>query len=611
MRSQQLQRQIQRFTQREQRLHQLSLRFTWIRLGIAGVTLLLATLFFVQQQAALGWSIVGLGTLIFIPVVRQHRLVKRGLLKQILWLKYKKNQLARVQIDWDGLPPQPPAAHEPQHPFELDFDLTGPYSLHCLLDTCISEEGSNLLQSWLLQREPVAEAIAQRQQGIKELMPRGYFREQLWLQSELTKQEMHQPSQRRWQSSVILRWFNHVANEPYLPKVVGVLSGLAGLNLLLLGLHTSGWLTLAWWKLSWAVYGLVFFLQRHYIVGLFNQALSLDTELSKMRTVLAYLENSQFKPDSVLAIQLNALQQQTNRPSHQISVLGRILAAASLQNNLMLWFPLNALVPWDFFWSWHLLRRRQQLKEIVPLWLKTIWQIEALGALANWAWLNPGHVFPEWSTGTVMYCQQVGHPLIPPTQRINNDFHLKHWGEVHLITGSNMAGKSTFLRTLGLNLVLAYAGAPILAQRAQLPLTRLFACLRVSDSVTDGLSYFYAEVKRLKALLDALNTPHSLPLFFFIDEIFRGTNNRERLLGSQAFLQALIGQHGAGLVSTHDLELVKLADSEPRIQNFHFRETIASGKMCFDYRLQLGPCPTTNALRIMALEGLPIPPLMP
>jgi DNA mismatch repair ATPase MutS len=200
----------------------------------------------------------------------------------------------------------------------------------------------------------------------------------------------------------------------------------------------------------------------------------------------------------------------------------------------------------------------------------------------------------------------LGHPLLPDLQKICNDFTLTELGEIALITGSNMAGKSTFLRTVGVNLALAYAGGPVDAGSLQTGLFRLFSCIKVSDSVTEGTSYFYAEVKRLKALLLALEEARALPLFFLIDEIFRGTNNRERMIGSQAYVHALVEKNGVGLISTHDLELTKLADQAARIKNYHFRDDIRNGEMVFDYILHPGPCPTTNALKIMQQAGLPV-----
>jgi DNA mismatch repair ATPase MutS len=202
----------------------------------------------------------------------------------------------------------------------------------------------------------------------------------------------------------------------------------------------------------------------------------------------------------------------------------------------------------------------------------------------------------------------MGHPLISPEQKVRNDYRIDRLGEVHIITGSNMAGKSSFLRTAGINLCLAYAGGAVDALELQTSLFRLFTAIRVTDSVTDGISYFYAEVKRLKALLLELQRKDARPLFFLIDEIFRGTNNRERLIGSRAYIRALVGENGLGLIATHDLELVQLAQEMPQVSNFHFRDAIEDGRMVFDYLLRPGPSPTTNALKVMAEEGLPVPP---
>jgi DNA mismatch repair ATPase MutS len=228
--------------------------------------------------------------------------------------------------------------------------------------------------------------------------------------------------------------------------------------------------------------------------------------------------------------------------------------------------------------------------------------------------LDPAAAFPEVvdsdeaASGRqpIFAARAMTHPLLDADTKVANDFALGHLGELVIITGSNMSGKSTFLRTLGVNLSLAFAGGVVDAKAMQLIPFRLFTCINVSDSVHDGISYFYAEVKRLKALLAELERQHPLPLFFLIDEIFRGTNNRERRIGTRAYVHALAGGHGVGAISTHDLELVKLADTLSGVINYHFRETVADGRMVFDYRLREGPCPTTNALKIMEMEGLPV-----
>jgi DNA mismatch repair ATPase MutS len=286
--------------------------------------------------------------------------------------------------------------------------------------------------------------------------------------------------------------------------------------------------------------------------------------------------------------------------------VGRVVFAAGLRGNPVVWVLINTIVPWDMIFGWLLARYRAELAERMPVWLDTWYELEALSSLATFAWLNPDYQFPVIHAEGGLQATALGHPLLPYPTKISNDFSLTETGTVVIITGSNMSGKSSFLRTLGVNLVLAYAGGVVDGTRFETPLFRVFSTIRVNDSLTEGFSYFYAEVRRLKALLNALQAEHPYPLFFLIDEIFKGTNNRERLIGSRAYIRALVGGNGMGVVSTHDLELVQLADEIPQVLNYHFREDVVDGRMIFDYKLRLGPCPTTNALKIMQLEGLPV-----
>jgi DNA mismatch repair ATPase MutS len=268
---------------------------------------------------------------------------------------------------------------------------------------------------------------------------------------------------------------------------------------------------------------------------------------------------------------------------------------------------LNAFFPWDLLAAWQLGRQQAALTHSLPRWLAVWADLEALCSLATFAALHPGYPFPTLTaaeaTSLPFQAHQLGHPLIPAAGKVRNEVRLEHWGQVWLITGSNMAGKSSFLRTVGVNLALAYAGSVVDADHLEASLMRLYTSMRITDSLEDGISYFYAEVQRLHALLEALQDSEGQPLCFLIDEIFRGTNNRERLLGSRAYIRALLGGRGVGAVATHDLDLTQLEG----VENYHFREEVNEGRMVFDYRLRPGPCPTTNALTIMRLAGLPIP----
>jgi DNA mismatch repair ATPase MutS len=250
---------------------------------------------------------------------------------------------------------------------------------------------------------------------------------------------------------------------------------------------------------------------------------------------------------------------------------------------------------------------KDEIAHLMPRWLDAWYELEVLNSLANFAYLNPHYVLPNISSDANQFAaRNLGHPLLKPESKVCNDFESDEGRKIVILTGSNMAGKSTFLRTIGVNLCLAYAGAPVNADQLDTSLFRLFTCIKVSDSVQDGLSYFYAEVKRLQALLAAASVEGELPVLFLIDEIFRGTNSRERLIGSRSYIRALSQTTAVGLVATHDLELIKLAEEIPGVVNHHFREEVRDGRMVFDYRLRPGPCPTTNALTIMRLEGLPV-----
>jgi DNA mismatch repair ATPase MutS len=292
--------------------------------------------------------------------------------------------------------------------------------------------------------------------------------------------------------------------------------------------------------------------------------------------------------------------------------MSRLVAAAGLTQNPALKVLVNLVVPWDFYFAHRLKQYRATLATQVPVWLDRWFELEALISLATFSYLHPTYTFPTIHAGSAednrvpFHSVALGHPLIPGERRVCNDFTMDAVGDVVVVTGSNMAGKSSFLRTVGVNLCLAYAGAPVVARALETRRFRLFTSIRVSDSVIDGISYFYAEVVRLRALLTALEQDHPLPLFFLIDEIFRGTNNRERLIGSRAYLRAVTGRNGLGILATHDLELAALAETIPSLRNYHFREFVQDGRMHFDYRLRPGPCPTTNALRIMEMAGLPV-----
>jgi hypothetical protein len=598
-----LKKRIARFERRLAALNSLSDTYSWLRLGIflGGVAASLIIFFALGLRPA---TVLLLITLIaFSVAVYAQRRVEASILRHKIWIILKTQQIAHIELDWPHIPLPPFLAVPSQHPFALDLDLVGERSIAHLLNTAISYEGSLRLQEWLLTAKPDSAASLARQELVCELVPMIRFRDRLSLNAMLSQRK-------RNQQSAILQWLRQ-EDQPTaasLTPMLFVFTGLAALNAILWIANMAGVLP-PLWQFSVVIYLALYSWNVKRLGDVFETAAVIADELERLRAVFNQLETYPYKQITALKQLIAPFLDATKRPSAKLKRLSWIMSGASIRGNGLLWLLLNTLVPWDMVVAYFFQRIKADLATLMPRWLDIWFELESLGSLASFAFLNPEYTFPELLTdGTILRGKALGHPLIPFEQKVCNDFSIEHRGEVDLITGSNMAGKSSFLRTLGVNLCLAYAGGPVNATALSVSPFRLFTCIKVSDSVTDGVSYFYAEVKRLKALLDALQQKDALPLFFLIDEIFRGTNNRERLIGSRAYIQALVGQNGVGLIATHDLELIKLADELPKIENYHFEESIVDRQMIFDYKLRPGPSPTTNALKIMAMEGLPVPP---
>lgn len=601
-----LKRQTSRLQQQIGRLEKISSNYSWLRLilFLVGAGLTLTAFYFFQGWA--GWPVLLLSAVVFGVVAFLHNKVETALTKRRIWLSLKKTQIARIELDWSAIPPATTPLATGEHPFEIDLDMTGERSLHRMLDTAISQEGSLRLRKWLLDNAPNAATIAYRQKLVAELSRLNRFRGRLQLVAAMASREANQ----QFEGQKLLKWLDIPLNAPAVRQTFLALAGLSLGTIALAILRRLG-VVGDFWILTFILYLIIFWGRGWLIKNLYSDAWTLKDGLNRLEAVLKYIENYNYRPTPELHKLCQSFLDPQNKPSRQLRRATQIVSGASLQKNAILWFLTNLIIPWDYFFADRLNSTRSSLKKFLPTWLDTWFELESLSSLAEFAYLNPEYTFPEINPAAnaaqpVLQSSQLGHPLIPFEQKVPNDFTLEKLGQALIITGSNMAGKSSFLRTLGANLRLAYAGGVVNAVSLQVGLFRVFTCIKVSDSVTDGFSYFYAEVRRLKALLNELEKTEELPLFFLIDEIFRGTNNRERLIGSRAYVRALVGGNGTGAISTHDLELVKLADENPMILNYHFREEVVDGLMTFDYRLHSGPCPTTNALKIMELSGLPV-----
>ncbi|MCI0393450.1 MAG: hypothetical protein L0332_33100 [Chloroflexi bacterium] len=596
------QRQIRRLQRRLVQLERTSYTYSWVRLAIFTAGMIASGAFLFLEGSWLAWSTFFTTLLVFGLVVARHRRLETSIARHKVWLEMKATQIARMRLDWGHIPPSSLA---PDHPLALDLDLLGDHSLHRLLNTAVSRPGGERLGEWLVNPLTGHQQIEARQQLVRELVPLSLFRQRLALAATLAGR-----SGRRQEPERLLAWLQERPFPRSLRYWLVVFSALAAANLLFFLADLAG-LSPSLWKASLLLYLGLFLVKNRELGEPFAEATRLRDALEQLGAVFQQLEGYSYRRKPHLAALCAPFLDPAHRPSRLLARLNRVVNATGLRGNPLVWLALNVAVPWDFYFAYRLGQLKADIAHHLPVWMDAWIELEALGSLANLATVNPDYTFPEIvaggpDEGPVFQVQAAGHPLIPDPLKVCNDFTIDRIGEVALFTGSNMSGKSTFLRTIGINLVLAHAGGPVNARSLRTRLFRLCTCIRISDSVTDGISHFYAEVKCLKRLLVELETSQPLPLFYLIDEIFQGTNNRERLIGSRAYIRVLAGRPGVGLISTHDLELVSLAEEAPLVRNYHFQDEVIEDRMAFDYTVRPGPSPTTNALKIMRREGLPV-----
>jgi MutS domain V len=560
--------------------------------------------------------------ILFIYGWRSGGVLKRSSDRYTNLLRIKKTHVARITLDWDNIPPVEDE-REKDHPFENDLQISGLYSLHQLINTCYSDQGRARLRQWLLNRVPEPAAIRARQAAVRELTPLVSFRDKLQVYSQRTILDVNKQNDQE----AVLLWLDVPLGRrpPLFTLVISSIFSILVIGLFVLFLYglvpLTDVLIVFGVSLLWTVpmlrYRSRLFLDSSLMSAIFKQLHSVFSFIEKYPTannpqlqeVCGPFQNADPSPSKLMK-RLQRIAQYARLTQSQVITQAMMASGAGTSQGIATVF--NLIVPWDLFLSYFLAQCKDAARKNLPVWLDSWYELEALCSLATFAYLNPDYVLPELPTSKeqesspALRATRLGHPLIPDEDRIVNNVTLEHANDIMLITGSNMAGKSTFLRTMGINLCLAYAGGVVCAASLKTGFYEVDCCISVSDSLADGYSYFYAEVRRLRFILDRVRRKTAYPVFALIDEIFKGTNNRERLTGSHAYIYALAQAACLGAISTHDLELVTLSDELTQIKNYHFRDDVVKGEMVFDYTLYLGPCPTTNALKIMQKEGLPI-----
>jgi len=480
---------------------------------------------------------------------------------------------------------------EPEHPNALDLDLFGPHSLYQYLNRTSTFLGRRRLANWLTQ-VAAPSVIAERQQAIQVLTDELSWRQE-WQARGLETADA--PEQLR----LLLAWMEQ---PNYLRPHTWIRWALILLPVLTLGALAYCIPFQPWYICLLCVLPNAWILRRYMerINRTHQQTTHAEAALSRYASLINY--TSQLTAEApYLQSRLEVLATDAGKAikslSYQISQLNvRYNAFAII---------LNILGLWDLQWVYRLESWKDKYRTDLPKWFEALAELEVLSSFANAAHNNPEWNYPTLDEDTRLEAIQLGHPLLPVDQRVCNDLAMPTRGHIKLITGSNMAGKSTFLRTVGINLVLATCGAPVCAESLRTPVLQVYSSMRTQDALHESTSSFYAELKRLKFIIEAVERGDNI--FFLLDEILKGTNSRDRHTGSKALIRQLIEQGGGGLIATHDLELGVLEEQyDGAIENLCMEVRIENQQLYFDYKLEPGVSQSFNATLLMQNMGIRI-----
>ncbi len=490
---------------------------------------------------------------------------------------------------------------DPNHPYANDLDVFGPASLFEQLNTTQTPGGAAVLASWL--GEPAdPKTILARQRAVQELSELGELREEMALAGMGA-------SEGQRDAAPFLEWAGGACT------LHGKRGWLVALSLVLVActmtLLVLSWVVEASWTKGWLVgcalqIGLLIAM-RPRLEPILAPVCVKQSPLSTYHGLMALIEQQSFDDPRLCELQTHLREAGGATASGQMERLDKLVGLAAVRHNALVHIVADVFLLWDLWCAWLLDRWRAEQGSAVASWLASVSELEALASLATYAHEHPSHAWPGVDEASPqLRARGLGHPLIPADQRVTNDATLDGDTAALMVTGSNMSGKSTMLRSLGLNVVLAQAGAPVCATSLAISPLRVHTSIRVDDALDQGASRFYMEVRRLKTVVDALNEPGPTVLFL-LDEVLHGTNSRERNVGAKAVVRHLVARDAIGAVSSHDLGLVELERlTDGRVKNVHFEDHLEDDAMCFDYQMKPGPVGTSNALRLMRQLGIDV-----
>lgn len=549
---------------------------------------MLRLIIFLSALAAIYFSLgntrlilgIMLGTLVlFVFLVSRHADLVNKKDKLLALIKINEMEIKVLGRDYKGLPDGSRFV-DPLHHFSQDIDLFGKGSFFQYANRTVLEQGSEKLAQ--LFTENSFEGIQEKQEGIKELAQMAEWRQQYAAEATLVKTEIAAKS--------ISGWLN--AYTFFVPKVMKYIPMVFSLlSIIIAALYfmdfVSGYVLAFWFFMGLGITGS--YLGKINILSV--QTGKVQSVFQQYQKLIAEIEKTEFTSEL-----LKGRKAMVAREGRKISLVlhdfSRVLGALDQRNNMFFGVVGNGFLLWDLNQAYKIEKWIKNYGKEVDQWFDTIAFFDAYNSLGNFAFNHPTYAFPKLTDNdVVLKAADAAHPLLDPKKSVTNDFVIQR-EQFLIITGANMAGKSTFLRTVSLQIVMSNMGLPVCAGKVSYSPIKLITSMRTSDSLTDDESYFFSELKRLKFIVDQIQTDR---YFIVLDEILKGTNSTDKAIGSRKFVEKLIGSKATGIIATHDLSLCEASNTLPQVENHYFDAEILDGELNFDYKFKEGVCQNMNA----------------
>ncbi len=523
--------------------------------------------------------------------------------------------LGRIDGTWQGKGDPGTDFADDHHPYAGDFDLFGKASLFELISIAVTRAGRARLALWLKEPSRDAGEIASRQVAVQELRDNVALREDVTVASAEVTREIESARLDQWSAmpAVTVSGAERIAAIVFpavtwpvilitLPALVARLIGLTHPEAVVrLGVFAN----IPSWPMLLLIVATLFLARRLYprIEPVVTAVERAEPALALLAGVLARLERETFQCPRLVALH-DRLRGEASAASQEIERLRKLVALLDARRN-QFFAPFAVLLLWTAHVALAIERWRMRSGSRIGDWIEAVGEIEALMSLASFAFEHPAFAMPEIVAAPPLFdAESLGHPLIPEERRVTNDIRLDDTLRLLVVSGSNMSGKSTMMRSVGIAAVLAMAGGPVCARGLRIAPTAVGASIRIADSLQENASRFYAEILRIRQVLELSKQG---PLLYLLDEVLAGTNSHDRRIGAEAIVRGLVERGAAGLVSTHDLALAQIAEGlAPRAANVHFEDHIEDGRVVFDYRMRPGVVTKSNALALMRSVGIEV-----